>query len=81
MIGKSSETVALPMIIKNCLLCRNRKGKGKTTKTCTTNNVNHICSSAINNGRVQKMFHVNTLFDMFPSFSFGSPTVKMSRML
>ena len=52
--------------------CRKLKGDGTISKTCSSNGTNIICYNILENGKPQKVHHVNDLCVMFPDINFGN---------
>ena len=52
--------------------CRKLKRDGTISKTYTLNGTNIICCNILENGKPQKVHHVNDLCVMFPDINFGN---------
>ena len=51
--------------------CRKLKRNGMIDKSYSREGVMHISSPQISNGKVIKVLHMNTLFDLFPEYDFN----------
>ena len=51
--------------------CRKLKRNGMIDKSYSREGVIHISSPQISNGKVIKVLHMNTLFDLFPEYDFN----------
>ena len=56
---------------KIALHCRKLKRNGQIDKTYSRDEVIHIASSNIRDGKVIKIIHMSMLLDIFPDFDFG----------
>ena len=52
--------------------CQKLKRDGTRSKTYTLNGTNIICCNILENGKPQKVHHVNDLCIMFPDNNFGN---------
>ena len=52
--------------------CRKLKGDGTILRTYTSNGTYIICCNIVENGKHQKVHHVNDLCVMFPDINFGN---------
>ena len=52
--------------------CRKLKRDGKISKTYTSKGTNIICCNILENGKPQKVYHVNDLCVMFPDINFSN---------
>ena len=52
--------------------CRKLKCNGMIDKNYSREGIIHISSPTIRNGKVIKVLHMNTLFDMFPEYNFNT---------
>ena len=76
-IGLPNPTIFLnenltPQNNKIAYHCRKLKHDGTITKTYTSNGTNIICCNLIKDGKLQKVYHVNDLCEMFPDNDFGN---------
>ena len=76
-IGLQNATIFLnenltPENNKIAYCCRKLKCDGTISKTFTSNGTNIICCNILENGKPQKVHHVNDLCVMFPDINFGN---------
>ena len=76
-IGLQNATIFLnenltPENNKIAYCCRKLKCDGTISKTYTSNGTNIICCNILENGKPQKVHHVNDLCIMFPDINFGN---------
>ena len=55
--------------------CRKLKRNGMIDKSYSREGVIHISSPQISNGKVIKVLHMNTLFDLFPEYDFNDEVI------
>ena len=56
--------------------CRKLKRNGRTNKTYSRDEVMHIASSNIRDGKVIEILHTSVLLDIFPDFDFGPDAIE-----
>ena len=76
-IGWQNATILLnenltPENNKIAYYCRKLKCDGTISKTYTSNGTNIICCNILQNGKPQKVYHVNDLCVMFPDINFSN---------